>query len=334
MNLRFHAVLATLLAIIPAALPVPLQAAEGPPDGSTPEQKAAIAGDPAYRPQKLELVQRPGSRHRPTALFNGRNLDGWDSWLGYTVPASTYGTPSSEPIGLNHDTTGVFRVVQQDGAPAIYSSGKIFGGLITRRSFSNYHLHVEYKWGENSWMAPFPRNNGVLYHSHGRYGAFFGTWMTAVEFEVVPHSVGMLLTVGDSKGTHSFSTVDWRVGANVEVAHDPAIIYPGRRFQLGGLKAPVRFPAYNVDAGVDAEKPVGSWNSLDLYVYGDRSIHVVNGVPVMMATDLSTADEKTGKRRPLTAGRIQLQSEGSETYFRNVTIEPISRLPKVRQKQK
>lgn len=323
-----HIILATLLAISPVAL----QAAEGPPDGSTPEQKAAIAGDPAYRAQRLELTDLPKSRHRPTPLFNGRDLTGWDSWLGYSVPLSTYGTPSGEPIGLNNDKTGVFRVTPQDGAPAIYSSGKIFGGLITRRSYGNYHLHVEYKWGENRWM-PFPRNNGVLYHSHGRYGAFFGTWMTAVEFEVVPHSVGMLLTVGDSMGAHSFSTVDWRVGANVEVAHDPAIIYPNRRYQPGGRKVAVQFPAYNVDAAVDAEKPVGEWNSLDLYVFGDKSIHVVNGVPVLMATDLSTTDEKTGKRRPLTAGRIQFQSEGSETYFRNVTIEPIGHLPKVRDKR-
>lgn len=32
---------------------------------------------------------------------------------------------------------------------------------------------------------------------------------------------------------------------------------------------------------------------------------------------------------PLTAGRIQLQSEGAETYFRNLTIEPIDHLPQI-----
>ncbi|KAH2823331.1 hypothetical protein KXV85_001721 [Aspergillus fumigatus] len=142
----------------------------------------------------------------------------------------------------------------------------------------------------------------------------------------------MLLTVGDSKGTHSFTTVDWRVGAKVEVAHDPAIIYPGRRFMPGGKLASVQFPAYNVDAGTDAEKPLGQWNTLDLYVYGDKSIHVVNGVPVMAAAELTTKDEKTGKVIPLTAGRIQLQSEGAETYFRNITLQPIDRLPTITRK--
>jgi hypothetical protein len=33
----------------------------------------------------------------------------------------------------------------------------------------------------------------------------------------------------------------------------------------------------------DQEKPMGDWNTLDLYVLGERAIHVVNGVPVLEA---------------------------------------------------
>jgi hypothetical protein len=32
---------------------------------------------------------------------------------------------------------------------------------------------------------------------------------------------------------------------------------------------------------------------------------------------------------PLTHGRIQLQSEGAETFFRKIVLEPIARLPKI-----
>lgn len=308
-----------------------VQAAEGPPDGSTPEQKAAIAKDPRYRKQDLVLTDLPRNRVAPRKLFNGRDLTGWDSWLGYADPSTTYGKPTSGPIGLNHDTFGIFKVVEKDGAPAIYSSGKLFGGLITHRPYRNYHLHVEYKWGANTWTS-MPRNNGILYHSHGEYGAFFGTWMSAIEFEVVPHSVGMLLTVGDSKGTHSFDTVDWRVGATVPVANDPSLPYPSRRYFNGGLSSRLAFPVWNVDAGIDAEKPIGEWNSLDLYVFGDKSIHVVNGVPVMAATNLTTKGAD-GKSRPLTNGKIQLQSEGAETYFRAITIEPIRKLPTIAERK-
>jgi hypothetical protein len=54
---------------------------------------------------------------------------------------------------------------------------------------------------------------------------------------------------------------------------------------------------------------------------------VVNGVPVMMLDDISAIAD--GTRVPLTRGRIQLQSEGATTRFRNIRIEPIRRLPKV-----
>ena len=36
-----------------------------------------------------------------------------------------------------------------------------------------------------------------------------------------------------------------------------------------------------------------------------------------------------GTRRPLTHGRIQLQSEGAETWFRAITIEPIRAMPRI-----
>ncbi len=114
--------------------PVEVIAADGPPDGSTPEQLAAIANDQPYRKQNLGLAGLPRNRAAPRSLFNGCDLTGWDSWLGYIVPATTYGTPSNAPIGLNNDTHGIFKVVEEDGAPAIYSSGKLFGGLITKQS--------------------------------------------------------------------------------------------------------------------------------------------------------------------------------------------------------
>ncbi|WP_219893041.1 3-keto-disaccharide hydrolase [Aquisediminimonas profunda] len=316
-----------LLALMLLAFPAIATAQEGPPDGSTPDEQAVIASDPPYKVQNLKLANLPKGHRAPVRLFNNRNLDGWDSWLGYTDPRDTYGQPTAKPIGLNHDTTGVFGVVKEEGRPAIYASGRIWGGLITKRSYRDYHLHLQFKWGQNAWF-PMPRNNGVLYHSHGAYGAFFGTWMSALEFEIVPKSVGMLLTVGDSKGTHSFRTVDWRVGANVEVGRDPSIAYPFRRFMLGGRLGPIQMPAFNVDAGIDAERPLGEWNTLDIYVLGDRAIHVVNGIPVMAASGFTTTDEK-GAKRPLLEGRIQLQSEGAETYFRDITITPISRLPQI-----
>ena len=316
------------LALLAALTTVSNAAAAGPPDGSTAEQKALIAADPAFVPQHLALTDLPKPTRPAIALFNGHDLDGWDNWLGASDAMTTYAPVRGKSIGLNHDDSHVFSVVTEDGTPAIFANGKIWGGLLTKGVYQNYHLHLQFKWGKNTW-TPFPRNNGILYHSHGDNGAFFGTWMQAVEFEMVPHSIGMLLTVGSSREGRSFDGVDWRVGASVPVGHDAAIPYPGRRYMAGGRTVPVAFPAFNVEAGKDAENAIGEWNTLDLYVLGDRAIHVVNGVPVMAVEHISTTDGPGTIRRPLTRGRIQLQSEGAETYFRDVTLEPIASLPKI-----
>jgi hypothetical protein len=87
-------------------------------------------------------------------------------------------------------------------------------------------------------------------------------------------------------------------------------------------------PTWNVEAATDAERPVGEWNTLDLYVLGDRAVHVVNGVSVAEVRDLATI-ATTGSRQPLTHGHVQLQSEGAETWFRKITIEPIRSLPRL-----
>lgn len=64
-------------------------------------------------------------------------------------------------------------------------------------------------------------------------------------------------------------------------------------------------------------------NSIDLYVLGDRAIHVLIGMPVLSVTSTTGGNEHL----PLTRGKIQLQSEGAETFFRNVTLRQIEKLP-------
>ena len=79
----------------------------------------------------------------------------------------------------------------------------------------------------------------------------------------------------------------------------------------------------------DQEKPAGDRNTLDLYVLGDRAIHVVNGVPALEAWNICDVEHLFGRCEPLTHGRIQLQAEGSEALFRRITLEPIKSLPRV-----
>jgi hypothetical protein len=263
----------------------------------------------------LVLTQIPKAAGPATMLFNGQDLKDWDAWLGYADPGLTYKRPPIAPIGATAQSADIFKVMVEDGRPALYVNGKTWGSLVHKGDFQNYHLRLQYKWGKGRW-APREtqaRNNGLLYHSHGAPGAVWGTWSQAVEFEIMLGSTGMVVPVGEA------------ISAATTVVDDPALIDPKLRFAPGGRAKVVKGGAaeWNVEAYSDAEKPVGEWNTLDLYVVGDRAVHVVNGVPVMEVRALKADGH------PLTHGAIQLQSEGAETFFRDIVLEPISTMPKV-----
>ncbi len=57
---------------------------------------------------------------------------------------------------------------------------------------------------------------------------------------------------------------------------------------------------------------------------GDRITHVVNGTVVMRAWDLKQPDPKDpSKTIPLDRGRLMLQAEGAEIWFRNVQVKTL-----------
>jgi len=64
----------------------------------------------------------------------------------------------------------------------------------------------------------------------------------------------------------------------------------------------------------DAEKPNGEWNTVEVICDGGKATHIVNGVTVNVGTDAS-----------VTKGKILLQSEGAEIFFRKVQIRPLAK---------
>jgi len=274
---------------------------------------ALAVATPVAAAPALTLDKVPKAAGPAVSLFNGEDLKAWDAWLGYRDPALTYKHPPVAPIGATAESDQIFKVVVEDGRPALYVSGKTWGSLVHKGDFRDYHLRLQYKWGKGRWppretQAP---NNGLLYHSHGAPGAVFGTWSRSMEFEIMLGSVGMAVRVGDP------------VSATISAVDDPSLIAPKLRFSPTGRDVTVATPNWNVEAATDAEKPAGEWNTLDLYVLGDRAIHVVNGVPVMEVRDIRAEGQ------PLTHGAIQLQSEGAETFFRDIVLEPITALPTI-----
>ena len=263
----------------------------------------------------LTLTETPKPAGPATALFNGQDLKDWTAWLGYADPSLTYTRPPIAPLGVTAQSAEIFKVTVEDGRPALYVNGKTWGSLVHKGDFQNYHLRLQYKWGKGRWApretaAP---NNGLLYHSHGAPGVVWGTWSQSAEFEIMLGSTGMIVPVGDT------------ISVATTVVDDPALIDPKLRFAPDGRAKVAKGGTadWNVEAYADAEKPAGEWNTLDLYVLGDRAVHVVNGVPVMEVRDIKAGGQ------PLTHGAIQLQSEGAEAFFRDIVLTPIKSLPRV-----
>ena len=118
-------------------------------------------------------------------LFNGRDLAGWDTYLGPRYDSALHKT-DTVPIGLNSDPAGVFTVVKLGNEDVIRISGENFGGISTIAEYENYHLQLQFRWGQLKWA---PRKNskkdsGIMYHAVGPHGADGGNWMRSHEFQI------------------------------------------------------------------------------------------------------------------------------------------------------
>jgi len=105
-----------------------------------PPAEALIRGIPIAPPQALILTDLPGARGPRILLFNGADLNDWDGWLGYSDPSETYRYfHSAGPIGaggIGND----FKVVVEDGEPAIYVKGKTWGSLTHKGDYGDYRV--------------------------------------------------------------------------------------------------------------------------------------------------------------------------------------------------
>ena len=62
----------------------------------------------------------------------------------------------------------------------------------------------------------------------------------------------------------------------------------------------------------DGEKPHGNWNTVEVLSFDGKCVHIVNGVVV-----------NTGENSSLRQGRILLQSEYAEIYYKNIQIREL-----------
>lgn len=275
----------------------------------------------------LSAAERAGSEdtrsdtvtplNAPKKLFNGRDLSGWSTWQRVPdrrteVPGMARDTKGNylEPIGADHDPLRVFSVQQVDGAPVVRVSGEVFGFLVTDAEYADYHFSIQYKWGDAKYVPRLKarRDSGILFHAFGSPGAWGDTWMESLECQIIEGGTGDFIAVG-----HVMADV----AAELPVGAKYPVFSPGadqRVFRRGAARC---------ETPHELELVHGKWNQVDLYTLGADSVFVINGTVAMRVRN---ARHESGGA-PLTKGRIQLQSEGAEIFFRNALIAPISALP-------
>lgn len=249
-----------------------------------------------------------------------KDLSKWDIWMG--VPHTTVkdlDAPKFDnvmkggiPLGLHKDPKGVYSVIKEDNELLLKITGEIYGGLTTKNEFENYHFSAQFKWGEKKWAPRLKskRDNGIIYHAKGPHGAFWDTWMSCLEFQVQEGDCGDFFPLANMKGDVPYKTIKQDNGKELRVYDPKAEAKPTGRVAKSKLY----------------EKPNGEWNTVEVYCLGNESIHVVNGHVVNRVKNARQVIN--GKEIPVTRGKIQIQSEAAETYYKNITITPITKFPR------
>jgi len=260
-------------------------------------------------------AQESSSAIKPSSvikLFDGKSLDNFDPWL-----VNDHET----------DPERVFTVVDAiDGAPAIRVSGKVWGGLLTKQAYRDYRLVVEFRWGDVTWgdRKARARDNGVLLHAQGRMGNtkadFNGPWLQSIEFQIIEGGVGDIILVAgyNERGEQIRPSVTARTrkDRDGETVFDPQ--GEPKTFSSGRINWFGRSEDWQDRLALPRRPGRGEsrarWTHLEAVAENGTLTYYVNGKLVNAVSDSS-----------FTQGRIMIQSEGAEIYFRRIELQPLEK---------
>ncbi|MBI4659385.1 MAG: DUF1080 domain-containing protein [Verrucomicrobia bacterium] len=248
-------------------------------------------------------------RQEPVSLFNGANLDGLYTWLA--------DTKREDPRRVFTVTNGMLHI-----------SGEGLGYLATLKEFENYRLIVEFKWGQRNWAwcdrIGKARDAGIFLHAVGPDGNSHdgrGAFMAAIECNLFQGATGDFLLI---RGTEADGKpLAPKLSAEVADNHDADGWFTwkrgGRRQTIetwGRLNWFGKDPNWNDTLDFrgprDAESPPGEWTRVECICDGDRITIKVNNTVVNEAFNVRPA-----------RGKILLQCEGSEVFFRRFDLMPL-----------
>jgi hypothetical protein len=140
----------------------------------------------------FETSQEPGiASPRRQMLWNGRDLSGWTLYLRESPieprSAVTAQGITLSPVARVNDAVASAAVQITDGLLRFVSPRS--GYLKTARTYSDYHLHVEWRWPKD---AAVDANSGVMLHVHGPDVI----WPAGFECQLKNGNAGQLIGMG------------------------------------------------------------------------------------------------------------------------------------------
>ncbi|WP_321375612.1 DUF1080 domain-containing protein [uncultured Draconibacterium sp.] len=251
------------------------------------------------------------------------DLSKWDRYLSYKHKLGYNGDQPKDadgnlipPIGLNRDGYDVFTVVEDGGEKVLKISGEIYGCLISKKEYDNYHLRLKMKWGDKKFepRKKLLKDSGILYHSIGEPGAeYWRTWMLSQEFQVMEGHLG-------DYWSQITSAIDIRAYLPEYIMNPVADA--GQPFLPMGQNEEIQ--GFCLRSG-NYENAPGEWNTLELICYDGNSLHIVNGQVVMVLRNSRYIKED--ETLPLDNGKIQIQSEAAEVYYKDIEIRELDEMP-------
>lgn len=162
----------------------------------------------------------------------------------------------------------------------LHISGKEFGYMATEKLYTNFHLVAEFKWGVKKYP---PRDADTLKRDNGICFYF----PPGERDTVWPKSIECQVQEGD-------------VG-DLWLIDSTTVKINGERTKPNNYTRVIK--------KADAENPTGEWNRVEVIANKGKLTYIVNGKVVNEFEDPS--EQK---------GKILIQSEGAEIYYRKIEI--------------
>lgn len=177
-------------------------------------------------------------KSKPSSLFDGAALDGWHAYTkkGTFRNASDIFSVSNGQIRLNGDNPGY---------------------LMSKQSFSDFELRMEYKWNTESEQArgAGKKNSGVMYNVPTSASDML--WPAGIQFQIKEGATG------------DFVLLD-----SVTINARGVTSTPGKSVVVTKL--------------LENEKPLGEWNQIVIKSFKGKCLQFLNGKLVNEGSEAST----------------------------------------------